>query len=103
MAYPSEKLLRLWVEVRASAFPESCLGRELDGIDLMSLQTYATGCVSLYVGNACSLDAKRAKMLKTTLEQLNQVVPQLDGEARVYFDKLRQLTAQVVVELFNAQ
>lgn len=103
MAYPSEKLLHLWVEVRASSFPDECLGREIDGIDLMSLQTYACGCVSLYVGNACQLDERNARMLKTTCEQLQLVVPQLEGAPRVFFERLRQVTQQVVVELFSQQ
>jgi len=103
MAYPSEKLLNLWVEVRASEFPDDCLGRSVDGVDLMSLQTYACGCVSMYVGNACSLDGRRARMLKTTAEQIRLVVPQLTGEARVYFEKLRSLTQQVLVEMFRQQ
>lgn len=103
MGWPSSKLLALLVDARASDFPDACVGRDIHGVDLMALHTLTCGMVTVFVGNGCALDVRRARMLRTAVAELANVIPSLDLEARLHFEKLRALAQQALVDLYGAQ
>jgi hypothetical protein len=39
----------LWNEFQRTAFPKSCEGGEIQGIDLVLLDTYPAGCISTFI------------------------------------------------------
>src|ERR1043166_755203 len=88
----------LWKEHTSRPFPRPLAGEEIDGWDLVLLDSSAAGCISTFLGatGAQSLDAKRLQVLADCALSLSRICPQLPAEHRVYFDTLREMSERVV-------
>lgn len=87
---------KIWREFASRPFPESCAGVEVRGIELASLDTFAAGCIDTFVSNNGRLDAEPISILKKCAEEIEVVVPMLDGEAMDYFEELQLLSHEVL-------
>ncbi len=87
---------RIWLE---QPFPAGCGGQEVEGIDLVLLDTFAAGCITSFVGNRGRIEPNQIAVLKECLHDLDSVVPLLEGEARTYFQEMRNITDQIVHSL----
>ena len=85
-----------WDEFQSEPFPEGCAGLEVEGIELASLDTFAAGCVDAFVAGGGRLDPGRLSALRRCSDELGIVVQKLDGEAKVYFERLRSLAGKVL-------
>jgi hypothetical protein len=88
---------QLWKEHMSRPFPRSLTGEEIDGCDLVLLDSSAAGCISTFLGGggAQSLDAKRLQILDECAQSLSRICPQLPGGQRDYFDTLREISERV--------
>ncbi len=84
-----------WNEFLAKPFPQDCVGEEVGGICLTTLDTFAAGCIDTFIDRG-RLDGRRTSVLKDCAKDLNVVVEHLDGDAKKYFDHLLSLTNQVL-------
>jgi hypothetical protein len=72
-------------------FPADARGAEVQGIDLVLLDSLVAGCVSSIVDAAAPCDPDKWSKLAGLAEQLRSVSAQLDGESRQYFAQLSNL------------
>jgi hypothetical protein len=89
---------QLWKTHLSRPFPRSLAGEEIDGDDLVLLDSLAAGCISTFLGGRGfhSLDAERLKILDGCAQSLSRICPRLPEEHRVYFDTLREISERVV-------
>jgi hypothetical protein len=81
----------LWREHLHATFPADCVGRDINGVDLVSLDTYTAGCISTYQSQRAVLGRKKLAVLQRCCDELESIEPQLAGDAREYFARLLQL------------
>lgn len=85
-----------WNEFLEKPFPEDCVGLEVEGVELISLDTFSAGCIDTFIANRGSLDAQRILTLKDCLPELDKVVKHLKGDAKNYFEHLRLMSEEVL-------
>lgn len=91
-----KNLEKTWRDFSAKPFPEGCTGVDIDGIDPVELDTFAAGCIQTFVGENGHLDAERTSILKKCANELDAIVPTLEGEALDYFSELQLLSYEVL-------
>ncbi|MGW1894943.1 hypothetical protein ACWCP6_32595 [Streptomyces sp. NPDC002004] len=84
----------LWQEHLGAAFPAGLRGAEPGGIDIVLLDATIAGCVSTRQNSGGSLDAKRHRILRDCVADLDQVVALItEAEELRYLRRLRHLAA----------
>jgi len=86
----------MWDEWKALPFPAEYAGKEVEGVCVASLDSYAAGCIDTFVARRGSLDAERVSILEGCKRELEAVLKSLDGDARSYFGHLLHLTEKVL-------
>ena len=86
----------LWREHEQAPFPAECRGKEIEGEDLVLLDSYTAGCVSTFIGPAGKLDRERHECLIGCRDGLTKVVPALAGNAKEYYERLLTLATLVL-------
>ena len=81
-------LLPLWEIHQSSGWPQSVGPNEGE---LMTLDTVIGGCVIYYLESAQGLDERRLDILESCLADLDALLPELDGEAAAYFQRLQRI------------
>lgn len=82
---------KLWREHMERPFPAGLAGQEVEGIDLVLLDTAMAGLITTVVGSRRRLAAEQASELVLLTADCSLVAVRLQGENRVYFDKLARL------------
>jgi len=95
----SNEIAQLWQQHQGATFPADCRGEEVDGIDLVMLDADTAGCISCFLTSSGQLDSKRREILVACRRDLDQVLPQLQGHASVYYGRLRALAEAVLKAL----
>jgi hypothetical protein len=90
-----EKNSQLWQQHQGTPFPPGYGGEEVEGVDLVLIDTYASGCISSAIGNRRPLDIERARILKECIIDMEKVLPKLKGDAHEYFFDLHALATSV--------
>lgn len=85
-----------WSEFLKKPFPKDCVGLEIEGIELISLDTFSAGCIDTFINKKGSLNVEQISTLKGCLKELGKVEKHLSGNAKNYFEHLRSLSAQVL-------
>jgi hypothetical protein len=79
-----------------TTFPNGCVGREVDGIDLTSLDSSTAGCVSTFLGSGGKLRGWRLAVLGQCYRDARYVIPALEPEVRPYFERLETLAGEIL-------
>lgn len=87
----------LWAAHQRTPFPSAARGTEVNGVDLVLLDSLVAGCVSSLLDANAVPDITKLALLRDLFPQVEGVLPSLVGESRVYFSQL----AQVVVETLS--
>ncbi len=90
--------MRSWSAFVSLPFPDGCAGLETEGVCLVSLDTFAAGCVDTFVANRGCLDPNRIAVLEQSAADLSRVLPKLEGDARAYFNRLNDMVVAVLHE-----
>ena len=94
------EIKRLWIEFAARPFPPELSGaEEIDGIDLVSLDTFAAGCIATFLERKECLDAQRTLVLEQCLRELAIIERKVTGDTKDYFVELRILSEKVLRSL----
>ncbi|HEX8235381.1 MAG TPA: hypothetical protein VF600_05450 [Abditibacteriaceae bacterium] len=91
-----DEIEQMWQQFAAMPFPKGCGGKEVADVCLASVDTFAAGCVCTFIGWRGRLDAERIKCLQSCIDDLEIVVPLLDGQAKAYFEHLLQVSHNVL-------
>ncbi|MFI9207876.1 hypothetical protein ACIGW7_06995 [Streptomyces sp. NPDC053253] len=95
---------RLWHEHRCAPFPAGLRGAEFGGTDMVLLDADTAGCVLTWLNNGGALDPKRTRILRSCIEDLDRVIPQITEPAGAqYYDHLRQLALLVARTLSSTK
>ena len=91
-----DQLTTLWDEHLKAEFPSDCLGQEIQGVELVLLDTDVAGCISTYLGSKGKLDAQGLAILRSCYRDLAVVLPLLQPEAAAYFQRIDQMVSCVL-------
>lgn len=103
---PYDQIEALWEEHCRIPFPRGYAGKEIEGIDLVLLDTLAAGCISTFLGGGGRLDPERAKLLGGPgglADEIDQIMPGLEGEAARHFDRLGRLSRAVLARVQSSK
>lgn len=87
-----DELVAQWNRFKELPFPEGLAGEEIEGEDLVSLDTFSAGCISTFLGNKGKLDYERRNILKSCITGLQNVIPNLPNEEQGYFKELLSMS-----------
>ena len=85
-----------WVAFRKRTFPRDLAGADINGIDPISLDSAAAGCISTFVDSRGRLDREKINVLRVCSADLDIVVNNTSGETRDDFEHLRTLVGEVL-------
>jgi hypothetical protein len=85
----------LWNEFKKMPFPDGYAGKDVNGICVTSLDTFAAGCISAYTSNG-NLDRNRIQVLKSCLDDLDLILPELSEHPKKYFLSLKQICVEII-------
>jgi len=71
-----------WNEFCKLPFPESLAGEFINGIDPVSIDSYAAGCISTFIRNGGGLDVNRISILNKCLSDIKSIESSLSAEDR---------------------
>jgi hypothetical protein len=80
-------ILALWQAHRDAGWPSFS---DSNQGELMTLDTVISGCVTYYLSES-GLDPQRVRILEDCLADLGSLLPELDGDAAEYFQRLQNL------------
>lgn len=78
----------LWDAHRTADWPSGLGSNEGE---FMMLDTVISGCVTYYLESDNGLDSQRVEILKSCLSDLENLLPEVEDEDRMYFDRLQAL------------
>jgi hypothetical protein len=89
-----DDIVRMWDDHRKLRFPTRARDVEVGGVDLVLLDSLASGCISSYTTG--DLDPTKVELLKELASQLRRVEPELDSSTTDYFAQLSALVTAVL-------
>ncbi len=81
---------------RNAPFPSRWRGAEVAGFDLTILDSYPSGCVSVWLAQHGVLDDWRWNILAEYEQRLLRVIPELDDYGREYYQRLLNMAVLVL-------
>ncbi|MFG3604295.1 hypothetical protein [Micromonospora chersina] len=82
---------------RNAPFPSRWRGADVAGFDMIMLDSYPSGCISVWLAQVGVLDNWRWNILAEYEQQLLRVVPELNDYGREYYQRLLDM-AELVLE-----
>jgi hypothetical protein len=86
----------MWADHVRAPFPPEARGAEVEGVDLVLLDSLVSGCISSLVNGRGARDTVKVSLLSDLLKQIQDVLPHLTGESRAYFSRLKEIANAVV-------
>lgn len=90
-----EEIKKQWSIFQSMPYPKDFVRDETETEDLLSLDTYAAGCISFFINNQGTLDIARKKILKNCLLGLEIALLHLTKQEKEYFQVLYNLVKDV--------
>jgi hypothetical protein len=86
----------MWDACKTQRFPSEYSGKDVAGICVTSLDSFAAGCIDTFIFRKGHLDEQRISILAKCKNDLEVVVNALDGSAQIYFNNLLLLSRRVL-------
>jgi hypothetical protein len=96
------KGFKLYKEHLNAQFRDNYRGVSINGIELVLLDSETAGCIDLYFGRNGTLnklESEKQEILSKCRNDLSIVVKGLDGYAKVYFQRLKQIADFILSEV----
>jgi len=91
-----EEICNMRNEWKEIPFPKGYAGKQVAGICITTLDTFAAGCIDTFISRKGRLDKRRLSVLEECKKNLEIVVKNIDGKAQTYFRKLLQICERVL-------
>ncbi|WP_299776416.1 hypothetical protein [uncultured Pseudoteredinibacter sp.] len=92
-------ITELWIQHTNTKFPSDFGGKDVNGVCVTSVDSYASGCISSFVNKESgSLDIERFQILQKCEKELEKVLPFVENEAFEYFSRLYSMCGIVISE-----
>jgi len=89
-------LENLWIAHMNREFPD-CRGEEIQGIDLVLLDSTAAGCISsLISASKSNYDKEKIDILKKCIWELETILRKLHGYSKEYFESLKEVSVLII-------
>ncbi len=92
---PDADLQREFDSFAGAPFPPAARGQEINGVDLVLLDSTAAGCIQFFASRGF-LDEERMRTLKSCVEELGKIVPLLSDDSAAYFKWLLNLSVEAL-------
>lgn len=90
---------KLWAKLKAAKFPRDAAGVEIDGIDLVEVDTFTAGCISSFLHDSGRLDPEKIRILKECVSEIALIHPKMKAETAKYFYRLHEIAQLILNEL----
>lgn len=90
-----QRIFRIWVRLRQKLFPSNCGGVDIHGIDLVTLDSDAAGCISTFLLHG-HLEPNSMEALYYCNDCLDTVIIELQGYEGWYYKQLKALTLTII-------
>jgi hypothetical protein len=91
-----DEIRSMWDSWKAQRFPSEYSGKDVAGICVTSLDSFAAGCIDTFIFRKGRLDERRIAVLLKCKYDLEVVVSSMDGTAQTYFNNLLLLSTRVL-------
>jgi hypothetical protein len=91
-----DEIQSMWDEWKTQRFPSEYSGKDVAGICVTSLDSFAAGCINTFIFRRGRLDEQRISVLEKCKADLEVVVNSVDGNAHTYFNNLLLLSNRVL-------
>jgi hypothetical protein len=94
----------LFKKHKETEFPEGYAGEEIKGIDLVLLDSDASGCMDSFYGSSGTIKKpapEKILILVKCRDDLQIIIPELSGKALEYFQNLEKIVSIVISEIEN--
>jgi hypothetical protein len=81
---------------KTQRFPAEYSGKDVAGICVTSLDSFAAGCIDTFIFRKGRLDERHISVLEKCKGDLEVVVNAMDGNAHTYFNNLLLLSKRVL-------
>jgi hypothetical protein len=89
----------LWIAHSQFRFPKGYEGRDVNGICVALVDTYASGCISSYMcHDEKSIDIERYQILQKCMKEIELFLPYLKDDAFEYFARLHEMCSLIIDE-----
>ncbi|MFF5225396.1 hypothetical protein [Dactylosporangium sp. NPDC000521] len=77
-------------------FPSRWRGADVAGFDMIMLDSFPSGCISVWLAQAGALDDWRWNILADYEQRLLRVIPELDDEGREYYQRILDMAVLIL-------
>jgi len=91
-----DEIRSMWDAWKTQPFPSGYAGKDIAGICVTSLDSFAAGCIDTFIFRRGRLDEQRISVLEKCKDDLEVVVPSLEGNAHTYFNNLLVLSKRLL-------
>jgi hypothetical protein len=86
----------LYEEHRQAAFPRRLVVDDVNGVEMVMLDSRPSGCISTWLQNGGRVDGRVRDTLAECEQLLLRVLPALDGDERAYYNRLLEMTLLIL-------
>jgi hypothetical protein len=86
----------VWDEWKTTTFPSEYVGKDVAGVCVTSVDSFAAGCIDTFITGKGRLDTQRITVLEKCRADLEIVLRNVEGDASAYFAKLLLLCESVL-------
>ncbi len=95
LEFLTEEIDELWSGHLGEQFPSGLIGKDVNGIDLVSLDSNIAGCVVTFIDDG-NLNLYQTAVLGLCFQNVSFVISILNKEGRKYFGRLERLSELVL-------
>jgi hypothetical protein len=86
----------LWKQHCSEPAPSRLVGREIQGIEVTSLETFTAGCIQTFMDRKGKLDLWRTAILGRCYREISVIALALKGREKAYYKRLETLAGLVL-------
>jgi hypothetical protein len=92
-------IAEIWIIHEQSQFPVGLGGKDINGVCVTSVDTYASGCISSYIKHDDKLiDIEKYQILQKCKKEIEIILPALESESYIYFSRLYEMCKIIIQE-----
>jgi len=93
-----EQIKKLWEQHEQASFPAGHRNKTIEGVNLTLIDTELSGFVLTFISTGGSLGARQHIALEKGISTLTKIIPQLEDDAKPYFQHLLDLCKKILKE-----
>ena len=91
----TKEINKLWKEHLQAKFPEDFYGKDINGVDFVTLDSYIAGCISTFAEGE-NLNLYQTAVLGLCYRDVSFILPILNEQGSKYFWRLERLAELVL-------